>query len=195
MNKKVLNSNKELQAYIIGIALGDGNLSNPNGRATRLRIFCDTKYPFLIKKISKSLQKLLPSNKVSTSYSKFENCATISCYSNYWPKLLGWQAKEGSKFKQKVFIPNWIRENKQYTINYIRGLIETDGSIYLDRKYKTMMFVSNISNLANDFFKCVISLNYKPRFYKIKQDNKAIYHIRLCKKIDEFLNLVKPEKR
>ena len=38
-------------AYIIGIALGDGNLSNPNKRAVRLRITCDTGYPGLIENI------------------------------------------------------------------------------------------------------------------------------------------------
>lgn len=32
-------------SYIVGVALGDGNLSNPNGRALRLRITCDEKYP------------------------------------------------------------------------------------------------------------------------------------------------------
>ena len=45
--KTILNKDKGLQAYVIGLALGDGNLSNPNGKATRLRITCDKKYPFL----------------------------------------------------------------------------------------------------------------------------------------------------
>lgn len=40
------NMNKEDKrnlAYVIGIAFGDGNLSNPNGRAVRLRVSCDKK--------------------------------------------------------------------------------------------------------------------------------------------------------
>src|SRR3989338_11058169 len=61
---KNLNSDKELQAYIIGLALGDGNLSNVR-KTTRLRISCDTQYPFLLNKIYNSLQLLLPSNKVN----------------------------------------------------------------------------------------------------------------------------------
>jgi len=44
-----------LLAYVVGVALGDGNLSNPNGRATRLRITCDAKYPRLARKIARSL--------------------------------------------------------------------------------------------------------------------------------------------
>ncbi len=46
--KAALNPDRELQAYVIGLAIGDGNLSNPNGRAVRLRITCDTKYPRLV---------------------------------------------------------------------------------------------------------------------------------------------------
>jgi hypothetical protein len=45
-----LNPDPELQAYVIGLAIGDGNLSNPNGRAIRLRISCDTNYPHLLEK-------------------------------------------------------------------------------------------------------------------------------------------------
>jgi hypothetical protein len=44
-----LHPDSELHAYVLGLAIGDGNLSNPNGRAVRLRITCDTKYPILIK--------------------------------------------------------------------------------------------------------------------------------------------------
>ena len=46
---------KNSLAYIIGVALGDGNLSNPNGRAVRLRITCDIKYPKIISEIQKKL--------------------------------------------------------------------------------------------------------------------------------------------
>jgi tRNA dimethylallyltransferase len=36
-------------AYVIGLAIGDGGITNPNGRAYRLRITCDKKYPRIIK--------------------------------------------------------------------------------------------------------------------------------------------------
>src|SRR5579862_3288729 len=48
-----LNTDRQLQAYVIGVAIG--NLSNPNGRADRLRITCDFKYPAPIAKIFRSL--------------------------------------------------------------------------------------------------------------------------------------------
>ena len=53
MNRRVLplHADPQLQAYVVGVAIGDGNLSNPNGRAVRLRITCDKKYPALIARI------------------------------------------------------------------------------------------------------------------------------------------------
>jgi ribosomal protein L39E len=200
--KTILNKDKALQSYVIGIAIGDGNLSNPNGRATRLRITCDRKYPFLIKKIIDSLQSLFPQNKVSVVLRK-DGCLDVSIYSNRLEKLFGWKAKEGSKFKQNVPIPAWINNNKKYKINCLRGLIETDGTIYRDRGYETMMFRTIIPKLANDFYNAVISLGFKPNIYKLEEKieknkynlkQKTIYNIRLSKNVKSFLDLIKTEK-
>lgn len=51
---------KRSLSYIIGIAIGDGNLSNPNGRAVRLRVSCDEKYPLIIKEIIHEIHVILP---------------------------------------------------------------------------------------------------------------------------------------
>ena len=195
-----LNKDKNLQSYVISLAIGDGNLSNPNGRATRLRITCDKKYPLLIRRIVKSLQKLLPDNKVSVVDCK-ENCVDVSVFSNHLEKIVGWQAGKGSKFAQKVSIPNWIKRNKKYKINCLKGLIETDGCIYSDRGYKMVMFSTIIPKLANDVYEMINSLGFNSHIYKIKRkanpynfNQKIIYRVRLSKNVPEFLDLVRPEK-
>jgi len=180
-------------SYVIGLALGDGNLSNPNGRAVRLRITCDLKYKNLIKKACSSLQKLLPANKVSI-VKRAKTYCDISCYSNKWEKWLGWQAKNGSKYKQNVSIPNWIKKNKTYSISCLRGLLETDGSIYEDRGYKMVNFVTIIPTLAEDVTKIIKKLGFSVNIYKITSTPKARYTIRLSKNVNLFLkttNLVK----
>src|SRR3989344_6861412 len=197
---KNLNSDIELQPYIIGLALGDGNLSNVT-KTTRLRISCDTKYPFLLNKICNSLRLLLPDNKVNIT-KRQPSCFDVYVYSNLLENLLGWKAKGGSKFLQKASVPGWVKENKQYTIHCLRGLIETDGSIYNDRGYKMMIFKSIIPNLTQDFYNMVIELGFNPRLYAIKPKKTAIYqfnqqtayHVRLSKNVSQFLELVKPEK-
>jgi hypothetical protein len=200
LSKRVDLSNPGLLAYIVGLALGDGNLSNPNGRATTLRISCDTKYPSLIWKIFRSIELLLPDNKVG-AIKKEGNCIDIISSSNHWEKLLGWQAHLGSKFEQKVTVPDWIWKHPPYAINCLRGLIESDGSIYTDRGYTMMQFVSIIPSLAFRFNDMIHDLGFKPRIYKIERqanpygyNQQILYHIRLSKNVSEFLDLVKPQK-
>jgi len=123
---------KETLAYVIGIAIGDGNLSNPNKRATRLRVACDRKYENTIINFVDAIQKVMPLNKVSIQPRK-GNCVDISCYSNKWENILGWKVGFGSKYAQNISVPSWIKRNKKYCKACLKGLFETDGSVYEDR--------------------------------------------------------------
>ncbi len=195
-----ISGDKDLRAYVTGLAIGDGNLSNPNDRATRLRISCGTKYPLLIKRIVNSLKLLLPQNKVST-IKKPGNCVDVYAYSNHLENLLGWKAKEGSKFKQDVSTPKWIYGSKKYKVQYLKGLIETDGSVYHDRGYPMIMITTIIKGLSEEIKNIIDSLGFQSHLYEIDgRKNKynyhkqIEYHIRLSKNVQEFLNLVKPDK-
>lgn len=166
-----INQKKSL-SYIIGVALGDGNLSNSNKRAARLRITCDNKYPKIIEEIIKKLKIVLPNNKVSII--KRKNCIDISCYSNKLEKLLGWKALKGSKEKQKVSVPPWIIKSNFYSKECLRGLFQTDGSIYKDRKYLYINFTSIIPTLIKDTLKMIQNLKFEPKVQKAIQPNKKI---------------------
>ena len=197
----ILNQDKNLQAYVIGLALGDGNLSRPGPRAVRLRISCDNKYPKLIKRIVESLQSLFPENKVGLVLREKSHATDVSIYSNHLELLLGWSAKNGSKFAQNVSVPEWIKHKREYRINCLRGLVETDGSIYIDRKYKMVNFTSNINRLARDAEDMILSLGFKPHFYekpprksKYYLNQQTCYQVRLSKNVAKFLELVKPDK-
>ena len=183
--KRPLNPDKKLQAYIIGIALGDGNLSNPNKRAVRLRITCDKRYPLLIKHIKYCLSLLLQKNKVSTTNRK--GCVDISVYSNHWKKLL-WKWDKGPKDAQNVFVPKWIRKNRIYAKETLRGLLQTDGSIYRDRNYTMINFVSTTLALSNDVSVMIKNLGYRPNTQQFKQKNNKIkYTIRIAKDSEKFI--------
>lgn len=181
-------------AYIIGVALGDGNLSNPNGRSVRLRISCDTKYPAIINSITIAIKKLLPTNKVSLINTK-SNCVDISCYSNKWENFLGWKAKEGSKEKQEIKIPDWIKNNKTYSKYCLRGLFETDRCVYTDRGYPMANFVSIIPTLANDVMEIIYKLGFNPNMQKLKKANGKTKHtLRISKDTEKFIKLIKLNK-
>ena len=136
-----------LLGYVVGVALGDGNLSNPNGRATRLRITCDAKYPMLATKIRESLQALFPRNKVSVVW-RAATYFDISCYSNQLESLLGWRVGKGAKVEQGIVVPDWIKSKAGYIISCLRGLMETDGTMYIDRGYWMVMFATAVPRLA-----------------------------------------------
>ncbi len=189
-----IKMDKNSLAYLIGIAIGDGNLSNPNGRAVRLRISCDIKYPTLIENIVNAINNIMPKNKIGIVRRK-DNCLDISCYSNKWEDLLGWKAKNGSKEKQQISVPSWIKNNKKYSTLCLRGLFETDGSVYVDRRYKMVNFVTIMPTIANDVIGIILNLGFKPNMQTLKEKNGKIKHtIRISKNTEEFLKLVKIDK-
>ncbi|MEK7163406.1 MAG: LAGLIDADG family homing endonuclease [Patescibacteria group bacterium] len=180
--------NKAVLAYVIGVAIGDGNLSNPNGRAVRLRITCDKKYPQLIAKIIKNIQILAPFNKVSIIKRINDNAVDISCYSNDWESILGWLAIGGSKMKQKIKIPKWILRKKLYCKTCICGLIETDGSIYNDREYITVNFVTQIPSLVSAVKYMINALGYTASIQTLMLPNKnKKFTFRIHKNAKKFI--------
>jgi hypothetical protein len=199
MHRRVaeLSAGRRLQAYVIGVAIGDGNLSNPNGRAVRLRITCDTKYPGLIAKIRAALVQLLPDNKVSVVRSR-GNYVNLSVYSNHLEKLMGWSACGGSKQRQDIRVPAWIVRSRPLSICCLQGLIETDGAVYADRGYPMVIFSTVIEGLAKQVEFMMQRLSFRPRVYEVPQTaekDSVKYHVRLSRDVPAFLQLVQPLKQ
>lgn len=180
-----MTPNKAVLAYIIGVSLGDGNLSNPNGRAVRLRISCDKKYPNLITHIKENLEVLFPNNKVSLVNRERYNATDISCYSNKLEKMLGW--KVGSKKSQVVSIPKWILDSEKYSRECLRGLLQTDGSLYKDRNYSMVNFTTIIKPLSENVMNILESLDYKPQIRKVLFKGKFAYVIRVSKNVSDLV--------
>jgi DNA-binding transcriptional regulator WhiA len=176
-------------AYIIGVALGDGNLSCPNGRATRLRVSCDKRYLNLIEEIKHSLSSVFPKNKVSLVLSRKDNCIDISVYSNQLNGLIPWKVNCGSKIEQQAHIPEWIMQDSNYSKACLKGLFQTDGSIYNDRGYTMVNFTNLIKPLINDVYTIISELHHTPHLYSSVQQNGNIkYVIRISKNTSEFIS-------
>lgn len=187
---------KSTVAYVVGIAMGDGNLSNPNGRAVRLRVTCDKKYPYLIDKIEQNIRKIAPHNKVSRIKRSQDNAIDVSCYSNEWESVLGWKAKNGPKLRQRIKVPTWIIQNKAYSKACLRGLFETDGSVYKDRKYLTANFVTQIPTLALSVDTMLHNLDYPNSLQKLTlKDGQIKFTFRIHKNTENFIRRIGIEKR
>ncbi len=187
-------TNKKMVAYVTGVALGDGNLSNPNGRAVRLRITCDKKYPYLITKIEKALRIVAPRNRVSRI--DRNTAIDVYCYSNDWEKVLGWKAKGGPKFRQAICVPDWILNNTKLYKSCLCGLFETDGSVYKDRKYITVNFVSQIPSLAGCVEKMLKTLDYQFSMQQLLLPSGNVkFTFRIHKNASKFIKDLGLEKR
>ncbi|HBI25763.1 TPA: hypothetical protein DDX30_03170 [Candidatus Wolfebacteria bacterium] len=185
---KPMSKDKNLQAYVIGLAIGDGNLSK-FPRTTRLRITCDDKYPNLMHKICEALQKLFPTNKISLSHQP-KHCTDVICYSNSWEDILGWSSTKGSKTKQCIRVPQWIKNDTEYTKQCLKGLFETDGSVYMDRTYLMANFTTALEGLAIDTMEMATLLGYKPNIQKNTRDDRTKYTVRISKRTQEFVDLI-----
>lgn len=186
---------EEKLAYLVGVALGDGNLSNPNGRAIRLRISCFSGYSKIADEILKTIHVLLPQNKTSI-VKKQGRCFDISVYSNKLAEWMPWKVGKGSKIKQNAHVPNWILANPKFSKACLRGLIQTDGCIYIDRGYQMVNFTSNIEALWLDARKMVEDLGFKPNILKIMNDHGNFkYTVRISRDAKRFLRELRLYKK
>lgn len=178
---------KERLAYLVGVALGDGNLSNPNGRAIRLRISCFSEYPKIAEEILQTIRTLLPKNKVSV-VKRQGRCFDISVYSNRLEEWIPWKVGAGSKIKQNARVPNWILENKEFSKACLRGLIQTDGCIYVDRGYQMVNFVNVIGDLVLDARIMIESLGFKPNYSKTLCGKNFKHSVRVSRDAERFIS-------
>lgn len=172
-------------AYVVGIALGDGNLSNPNGRAVRLRITCDAKYKGISREIVEALQTILPHNKISI-VRRQKTFFDISIYSNKLAALLPWQPGKGSKISQGARVPQWIFSQRIFLKECLRGLIQTDGCIYVDRGYKMVNFTNSCKPLAEDVLEMFRNLGYTPSIGTASKNRRTKYTLRVARNVERL---------
>ena len=117
---------KEL-AEFVGIVLGDGGISDYQITIT-LHRFDDAEYSQFVRKL---IQKLFGvragtfRNKTSLADSIVISRIGIVDY-----LVNDFGLKRGNKVKQQVDIPGWIKQKESFRIACVRGLVDTDGSVY-----------------------------------------------------------------
>ena len=175
-SRKTINKprrSKEL-AEFIGIMLGDGGITN---WAQQIKITLnnrdDKEY---IEFVCKLIEKLFH-RKPSIFPRKEAIASTISVSSmNLVDYLVKLGLKTGNKVKLQVDIPDWIKNNRTYSIACVRGLVDTDGCIFkhtykINNKsyiYKKLAFVSCSQPLRKSVYDTLKSVGIKSRFYSYR---------------------------
>ncbi|MBI3888514.1 helix-turn-helix domain-containing protein [Candidatus Nomurabacteria bacterium] len=163
----------KLLAEFIGILLGDGNIS-----AYHVGIALSSEEKNYIKYVSSVIQKLFG---VSPKIFKHKSANAVSIIVNR--KLLvdfcqKFGFEMGNKVMHQVDMPEWIKTNKVFSRECIRGLIDTNGCFfthsYIVRgkkySYLKIAFTSASRPLLSSFAKTLINSGFNVRISKNQKD-------------------------
>jgi len=160
-------------AELVGIILGDGSIAKYQITFT-FHSKDDKEYSNFVINLVKKLFNV----PVGIHYDKRCMAAnyTISRSElvNFCIKKL--DLKIGNKVKQQVDVPNWIKQNKQYSNACARGLIDTDGSIFTHNYkvngkmygYKKLSFTNLSKPLITFVYKTMKNIGLNPRISRKK---------------------------
>jgi len=155
-------------AEFVGIMLGDGGISKYQLNIT-LHRFDDEEYSRFIVALIKKLFDV----PVGAYYRKKDLSVSFIISRieliRFCVDKLG--LKQGNKIKQQIDIPDWVKHDKLYSIACVRGLIDTDGSVFTHKykvngkfyKYKKLAFTSFSKPLRHSVFSILESNGIKPR--------------------------------
>ena len=112
-------------AFLLGLYLGDGCLSDVGRRVYRLRITLDKKYPGIIDECREAVALVLP-NKVGLI--DRGGWVEVWSYSKHWVCMFP-QHGPGPKHKRQIVLTDWQHEIAlvRYPYLLLRGLIQSDG--------------------------------------------------------------------
>ena len=134
--------------YLLGMYLGDGCISR-GGRAWRLRIACDTKYPAIIERCRHAIDAVMPLQCAALVKRK-ENCVEVCQYSKHWPCLLP-QHGPGRKHLRKIALEPWQQTIvDDETEEFVMGLIHSDGCRVVANDRGVLSVRYHFSNRSED---------------------------------------------
>lgn len=165
-------------AEFVGILLGDGHIGNEQWSVT-LNSIADKEYLNYVVSLVEKLFGFTP----GVHFRKDCNAVVIvgsGIRSIEYLQSLG--LKIGNKVKQQVGVPGWIVENKGFIIACIRGLIDTDGGIFIHRykvngkmyRYLKLSFVNKSVPLLNFVHSNLMELGFTPKMIT-NVENKRVW--------------------
>jgi intein/homing endonuclease len=163
----------KLLAEFVGIMLGDGGVNKYHTTITLSNK--EKQYVFFVSKIINKLFNIKP----KIYKLKYANAVDIVVNRK---QLVDFCQKiglvKGNKVKQQIDIPEWIKENRTFVRECIRGLVDTDGCFYMnsyiigDKRYSyfKIAFTNASLPLVNSVAKALINFGIKARISRNKKD-------------------------
>jgi hypothetical protein len=114
-------------AYLLGLYLGDGLVSQGRRNVYRLRVFLDRAHPVIVDECGAAMSLVMPASKVGVFPHRNENLDEVSSYSRHWPCLFPQQGP-GLKHNRRIALEPWQqRIAERFPGRIARGLIHSDG--------------------------------------------------------------------
>lgn len=141
-------------AEFIGIMLGDGGMTAYQVSVT-LHSIDDLQYGKFVASLMQKLFGVTPSVYMRKDVHAY---SIVLARKKAVAYLCSRGLVIGNKVRQQICIPPWILENEDYSLACLRGLMDTDGSVYLHRycvngkqyQYKKLSFSSASEPLRRD---------------------------------------------
>jgi len=121
-------------AYLLGLYLGDGDITSHARGVFRLRVTLDSRYPDIVSCASCAMKDVLPGNRVSVHARTDSRAVAVTCYSKSWPELMP-QHGPGRKHQRAIALHPWQRRiTHSFPQELVRGLIHSDGCRFVARQ-------------------------------------------------------------
>jgi hypothetical protein len=170
-------------AELLGILAGDGNIDPKNNRVC---VTCDSKtdHYYVTKHVRKLFKRLF---NIQTTINNRNGGIRCQIYSKKLANYLELKGITKGNRKNKTNIPKKVLKNKKYIIPFLRGLFDTDGSVYEKRtNYVVVEYTSCYPKFLEQIQKELIKLGFKATL-----SGKSV---RVCRQteVDSFFKLIMP---
>ncbi len=123
-------------AYLLGLYLGDGCISEGRHKVHALRIACGDTWPGLIEACARAVSAVMPQNRVQRV--RAGGCTSVGSTSKHWPCLFP-QHGAGPKHLRPIALAPWQqRIVGEHPWELLRGLIHSDGCRTTNRATRTV---------------------------------------------------------
>jgi hypothetical protein len=185
----------DILSEMCGIILGDGNLNFNIGLTITLNRIDESDYVDYVSKLMTKIFHKTPSY-IPSKVSK--GIQLIIYGKEIVEELESFGLIEGNKVLHQVSVPKIITNSRNLVICCLRGLFDTDGSIYVLKRAKHIQidFTNSSKPLVEDFKNMCNILNIETtKIYEDKRTDVKFY-IKISKKIHirKFIEIIKPKK-
>lgn len=149
---KIPPESKEL-AELMGIEFGDGGINNPWQVVISMNSKLDKDFSVYI---SKLFNKLFGIKTASRKRPNQKCLVVVASGRNVVDFFVEKGAVRGNKIAQQINIPEWIYKDSEYEKCFVRGLVDTDGCLFIHRHKINKINYKNIGLCFTSYSKKLI---------------------------------------